>query len=355
MFNSTVLDVAIGLVVVYFILAIACSTITEAISKFFNWRAETLWLAVKGLFQNGTAAERVECLQFATDLYNHDLIDALSPDRDGAKPSYVPAHLFSLALVDQLGLNAPAGAGAAPQTIDARLQGGDAGAAVKKALKPLAIAAGTNLDQFRLNVESWFDAAMQRASGWYKRRTQVVIFYIAFAAVLVSNADTFMITNTLWSNPAARAALVDSGRGIAAGSGPSATAPGGAAAKTGPSGSDKTPAVDAAPAWAAPEIEKAKSQVDTLLGWSGTVQQKAYLAPGNDVHEFPHSGGAWLYKLAGLLVTSYAVTLGAPFWFDVLKKFVNVRGSGASPTDKPLQGAPASAQRRIPSSPTEAG
>jgi hypothetical protein len=39
----------------------------------------------------------------------------------------------------------------------------------------------------------------------------------------------------------------------------------------------------------------------------------------------------WLVKLLGLLITVCAVSLGAPFWFDMLSKFVNLRGSGTRP------------------------
>jgi hypothetical protein len=36
-------------------------------------------------------------------------------------------------------------------------------------------------------------------------------------------------------------------------------------------------------------------------------------------------------KLVGLILTSLAVSLGAPFWFDLLSKFMNVRGTGQPP------------------------
>jgi hypothetical protein len=37
----------------------------------------------------------------------------------------------------------------------------------------------------------------------------------------------------------------------------------------------------------------------------------------------------------GLLLTAAAASLGAPFWFDLLNKFINVRGAGKSPEEKP--------------------
>jgi hypothetical protein len=44
-------------------------------------------------------------------------------------------------------------------------------------------------------------------------------------------------------------------------------------------------------------------------------------------------------KVLGLLVTAFALTLGAPFWFDLLGKVSNLRGSGppAATASKPSQ------------------
>ena len=41
-----------------------------------------------------------------------------------------------------------------------------------------------------------------------------------------------------------------------------------------------------------------------------------------------------LMKLSGLLVTAAALTLGAPFWFDQLQKFAQIRSVGLSPVER---------------------
>jgi hypothetical protein len=41
--------------------------------------------------------------------------------------------------------------------------------------------------------------------------------------------------------------------------------------------------------------------------------------------------GAWITKFAGWVLTALAVTLGAPFWFDLLNRLVNLRSSGRRP------------------------
>ncbi|AGZ41925.1 hypothetical protein [Actinoplanes friuliensis] len=39
----------------------------------------------------------------------------------------------------------------------------------------------------------------------------------------------------------------------------------------------------------------------------------------------------WLLKLLGLVLTAAAAALGAPFWFDLLNRLVNLRSTGKRP------------------------
>jgi hypothetical protein len=41
----------------------------------------------------------------------------------------------------------------------------------------------------------------------------------------------------------------------------------------------------------------------------------------------------WFIKLAGLLLTGLAISQGAPFWFDILNKFMVIR-STVKPREK---------------------
>ena len=50
----------------------------------------------------------------------------------------------------------------------------------------------------------------------------------------------------------------------------------------------------------------------------------------------------------GWLITAFAVSMGAPFWFDLLNKFVNIRASGKAPEEEPK------APKEVPA-PKEAG
>jgi hypothetical protein len=67
------------------------------------------------------------------------------------------------------------------------------------------------------------------------------------------------------------------------------------------------------------------------MGWGETNGVPAGLTPGQRAY--------WLWlgsKLLGLLITALAVSLGAPFWFDLLNKVMNIRGTGQKPEEKSL-------------------
>jgi hypothetical protein len=38
--------------------------------------------------------------------------------------------------------------------------------------------------------------------------------------------------------------------------------------------------------------------------------------------------------LLGWFLTGVAVSLGAPFWFDTLNRFMNIRATGTAPNEK---------------------
>jgi len=48
----------------------------------------------------------------------------------------------------------------------------------------------------------------------------------------------------------------------------------------------------------------------------------------------PLGPSEWLSKIAGFLASALAVSLGAPFWFLVLQRFMQVRGTGGTPKKK---------------------
>ena len=156
------------------------------------------------------------------------------------------------------------------------------------------------LDAARDKVEHWFDDTMARVSGWYKRMAQQIIFAAGLVLCLALNADALMIVRELWSDEALRRAVV-------------------AEAERKVENSADASRQNASFEQIAMEIRKANTPP---IGWSST--------PG-DFRARPGTLGEWLLKALGIALSSFAIVLGAPFWFDVLNKIINVRLSGKPP------------------------
>jgi hypothetical protein len=172
------------------------------------------------------------------------------------------------------------------------------------------IAAGGNaLEKFRENVEEWFNHAMDRVTGWYKRWTQRVQVVLAMVVVVLLNADTIMLIQRFSTDKDVRAAVVA------------------LAEKT---GQQNLSQLDAA------KLQSELKPVGIPLGWTDDTRDTRRL-PWKDPE-----GNIFLHilvKLLGLLLTVGAVSLGAPFWFDTLNKFINLRGAG-TPPGEPQKSAP---------------
>ncbi len=82
----------------------------------------------------------------------------------------------------------------------------------------------------------------------------------------------------------------------------------------------------------------AKMEADELpIGFSCLGQSSLESAPKAILERCVRNvkaktAGNWGAKVLGWLITALAVTLGAPFWFELLSRLVNVRGSGPKPT-----------------------
>lgn len=160
---------------------------------------------------------------------------------------------------------------------------------------------GAELNRLRLSLENWYDESMNRVSGWYKKKTHKIIFVLAFLLTVLVNADTIMIVNALSRDATLRASIVAAAQQAAAQPLPQG---GGQASET---------------------VTTLRSQINALqlpIGWS---------ADARDSRAVPTSWGDALMKLVGLSLTVFAVSLGAPFWFDLLNKLVNIRSAGKPP------------------------
>jgi hypothetical protein len=195
---------------------------------------------------------------------------------------------------------------------------------------------------FREDAEAWFDDAMERVSGVYKRRTQWWLLTIATAITLLVGADSLRLYDALATNPSLRAALIaqierESVEGGLLDQPPPTSIP----------ATEPTPQLEATQTDAAPS----PTPTDNAAGGSTSDDQDNSLSSTDlldQLHETSlpfgyddrpraadNSSNDWFFwavkKIAGLAITTFAVALGAPFWFDVLKRVANLRAAGPVP------------------------
>jgi hypothetical protein len=287
MFGSTILDAAIGMVFIYLLASLVVSAANELIASMLKLRAKNLFSGVKELLQEGDKST------LTSMLYQHPLISGLS--KKGGKPSYIPSRTFVLALLDVI---APIDKDT-PRTMD-QLQSAinNLPEPLKKALTTLFDEAGHDIEQFKSQLEIWFNSTMERVSGWYKRRTQWIQLVFAIALVVCLNIDSVHIGRTLFAvHSPLREALVEQAKPFLA------------------SHNDTLEHVTAA-----------ISTVSLPIGWA-EFHWKGLSQSAPDI----------LSRFPGWFITALAVSLGAPFWFDLLNKFINIRGAGKAPEEQPKE------------------
>ena len=326
MLNSAILDVAIGLIFTFLSVSLAAGAAVEAVSSVLKYRSKTLLTGITALLNDK------DFDKLAARLYAHALINprgpglfmastapagAAAPDpapphpaahiaapmaltpADTARlktdmPAYIDSGQFATALMDVLSLTRNI-AGAVPTmtelkaTIDAAVPTAS-NPQLNQLLTGMVVQADGNLQAVRTALCSWFDNAMDRVSGAYKRWTQVWTFVAAAAISVALNADAVTIAQRVWAQPV----LIS---GIKAEHSAQAT-------------------ID----------EAAKASV-LPFGWT----QSSVSSPSVGTAGVRPPLGL---SILGWLITALASLFGAPFWFDTLQRVTRLKGAGPSPAEK---------------------
>jgi hypothetical protein len=333
MFGSVILDVAIGLILVYLLMSLLCSTIREGLEGWLRTRSVHLERGIRELLHDPRGTT------LASDVYNHPLVQSLykgeynpshirtrkkkdgtvehhSVPSRGHLPSYIPSANFALALLDVVA-RGPSSAdpgtadGSAPVLTLAGIRarvGNIQNPPVQRALLAAIDTANGDLTRAQKNVEAWFDSSMDRVSGWYKRRTQWVLFLIGLAVAVLLNVDSFGIAQFLYRDKPARDALVAQAAVVSQ---------------------------DTSFLTQPRSVEQVHASLEGLrlpIGWArGPVGQLHRVSPTGRTVPRDESWIKWLADLLGAsggwLMTAFAVSFGAPFWFDVLNKVMVIRST----------------------------
>jgi hypothetical protein len=317
MLDSTVLDVAIGLIFTFLAFSLAVSAIVEAIASFFKLRSSNLLQGVQDLLNDP------DFKGLALNLYNHALINPREPGTGVAaalpsagapaprptqqpatdikavkmgsqRPAYIDPKQFAAAMVDILKL-ADRDVNGAKKTLQgmkdeiAKIDNPQ----LRQLLNGIVDRTDGDLQKVQTELAGWFDNAMDRVGGAYKRKIQFWGFIIALVMAGLLNVSAINIGQALWVRPMVAKAI--------------------------------SPKIDITDKNAAVLQMQALENLGVPIGWSGDDHKTS----GSDL------GNLSLFNLiAGWLITAIATLFGAPFWFDSLQRIVRLKGAGPSPAEK---------------------
>lgn len=452
-----VLDLALGLIFVYLTLSLLASEVQELITTLLQWRAEHLKKSIEVLF-SGERADDLSGSDLADRLYENPLIAALNQEARGpfatffrllnqnmgqtyrfitrtrnvfgrykSGPSYIPAHTFSAAMLDDLGVEAISRQ-KSQETLELfmeeklkliaklleelRNQSGNQSLLINESNEliarldtyrqdladsrinfPVAIAdAADELIQFvsgidavfgknptyesivhdRLpfikqaiatlkteptvsevidlilankqylpqqlqrnlkslshkaqhkaqsltdgvnyledEVSAWFDRAMERSSGVYKRNAKGIAVILGFLIAVAANADTTYIVDRLSKDTVLRETITQAANQIA--SQPMTTA------AQSEDGEMQTESIDAI-------RDAVNDSLETLplpIGWNSVILDDQLAQSSN--WRFPI-----LRRLIGWLITGVAISMGASFWYGILNKVFDIKNTGGT-------------------------
>ncbi len=184
------------------------------------------------------------------------------------------------------------------------------GSEVRRQLELFADETVKDSAQYRRRLEAWFDESMERVSGVYKRQAQRISIAVGMALAVAMGVDSGLLVDGLMHDDALRQVAAASAVEYVK-----------AAAQQDP---EATPA-GATPGAAARQVDDAVGKLKELklpMGLPYLVQHAK--ASKNE-------GVYWILRFLGMAFTGFAVALGAPFWFDLLGKLINLRLSGDPP------------------------
>lgn len=311
-----VLEVAVAVVFIYVVLSLICLGVTELLSQLLRLRSRFLGRGIKELLRN----PKLDVLT--------RVIGQFMPRKPGGKerepspdagellkdlPDSIPSRTFANALLQAITKwegDIETGKSLARE-FKTKL------AAITKesgnqhllALQTMLAEVEDDVAELRGKIEAWFDDSMETVTQWYKRHTQKITIAVALIVAVGLNADTFTIAGTLWKDANMRAAIVAVAETAAEKPAPFDTT---AAATVGDSvEQDTSPKVRTTER--SLELIEEAAALELPLGWSARFR--------------PTTPAGWLAKIAGWLFTACAISLGAPFWFDLLRRLVGIRAA----------------------------
>jgi hypothetical protein len=295
-------DVAIGLCLVYLGASLFVTVINEYLSQAMNLRGKQLCESLKTLIDDANVKGILMKSPVIKPFFDSDSRKA---------PSYIDPNVLAHLLVGGLATGSAIG-NTVQQVRESVERLPDS--SLKTQLQAIVRSAGISTDALVAAVSSWADRSLTILGEGYKRHLQKISFLIGLVVAIGFNLDTVTLTEHLYRDKNAREAAVALGMQIAEGIDKAVF--------------DKCLALtpqkrkeDASCVALTGLIEVVQSRNETLgklpIGWP-LSESPAHVNPSGSIW-------AWITRVVGWLLSALALSLGAPFWFDLLNKLINMR------------------------------
>jgi hypothetical protein len=297
---------------------------------------------MRGRYLRGAVARLLEDLhlkkQLVRDFEAHPLIQKINAKRGKGFPSYLKPETFSIVVQDILpDVYLGKGRTLTPEEKLRLMPDGN----LKRALFTYINTRRFDMDEA---LRELFDSAMERLSGRYKRRTQYNVFIIGAVLAIGFNVDAIAVFNKLSKDDKARERLVNRAVAFAEANQNydslmakyrSQAVAGDSVKQGSKTDSLKNATREDSLLQKFNEQRMAIKQLldSDLADVNNTIGIGWRTAPVK-INKQMFNNGFWpklLLMSLGWFITALAVTIGAPFWFDLLQKLVRIRGTGSRP------------------------
>lgn len=293
---DAILEIAIGIVMAWLIISVAALEVQNIITAILNLKADFLEQSILDMFRG----EQSLVEQF----YAHPAIQVLHKTNlfgKKIKPAYIPNDAFAEVLLEmfiELGSEEDR-TEQAIANLKAITQNEQLNYFIKRLLPDVDVQTAaikarnmhTKAVTFKTNAENWFNTSMTKASSWYREKAKLIALIIGVFLAAIFNVDSIQIVEQLWREPTLRQSLV-------------------AQAQT----MDETAGVTSVA-----DLEARYEDLKLPVGWGDETR--------------PDAWQGWALKVLGLFISGLAAMQGAPFWFDMLKKLLNLKDGSSSETN----------------------
>jgi len=179
-----------------------------------------------------------------------------------------------------------------------------------------------DLTRLQHSIETWFDSSMHRAAGVYRRNARGIAILLGVLVAVLTNADTLFIVDSLSKDSVLRATVTQF-------------------AENQIQMTELDPAT-ATPAEMDAQLDQLKMQVRSSLddvvlplGWDDAVvslqAEQEWKLPGSNT-PLP-----FLRRAIGWLISGLAISMGASFWYDLLRKMLGLKVGNVGDTPTPTR------------------